>query len=877
MSKTMNCIYKDPNAPIEARVKDLLSLMTLEEKVGQMTQIERSVATPSAIKDLSIDPRWGRSYESFGEDTQIVKMMTSMVTGLQGQAPQEHPSVITLIPTTSGSLFDKKFKLLYRMISVFFEVLFVPLLAQLMSIFNFRKNVVACAKHFVGDGGTRNGINEGDAIVTYDELEKIHISPYIDCISQGVCTIMASYSSWNGVKLHDSNFLLTEILKEKLGFKGFIISDSEGLDRLSTPHGSDYRQSVLSAISAGIDMVMVPFRFKLFLEDLMHLVESGKIPMARIDDAVERILRVKFASGLFEHPLSDGSLLDTVGTTILDALKEIVGDETELIYEEDPSPTTFLEKNYSFAIVVIGEGPYAEFGGDSTELKIHFNGAELLNMVPSEVPTLAVLISGRPLALEPRLLEKMDALVAAWLPGTEGGGVIDVIFGDHEFQGRLPITWFKSVHQLPMHAEDSSYDPLFPIGFVVSSQIIRHLKLAAYRTKLDFQIAMDCIYKDPNAPIEARVKDLLSRMTLLEKIGQMTQIERSVATPSAIKDRFIDADLSRKIGEVTALETRASGAQYAFSPCVAVSRDPRWGRSYESYSENTELVRKMTSIVTGLQGQPPEGHPNGYPFLAGRNNVLASAKHFVGDGGTENGKNEGNTITSYDELEQIHLAPYLDCISQGVCTVMASYSSWNGSKLHTDHFLLTEVLKNKLGFKGFVISDWEALDRLYVPHGSNYRTTILDAIKEVVDDKTEVIYELNPSEETFSGQDFSFAIVAIGEAPYVESGGDDPELKIPFNGAELASLVANKVPTLVILVTGRPLVLEPSFLEKIDGLVVAWLPGTEGKGITDVIFGDYPFQGLLPMTWFRSIDQLPVHAGQNSLDPLFPFGFGLTS
>lgn len=598
---------------------------------------------------------------------------------------------------------------------------------------------------------------------------------------------------------------------------------------------------------------------------------------------------------------------------------------------------------------------------------------------------------------------------------------------------------------------------------------------------------MDCVYKDPSAPVETRVKDLLSRMTLLEKIGQMTQIERSVATAPAIRDRFIgsvlsgggskpfenaksadwadmidglqkaaletrlgipifygvdavhgnnnvygttifphnvglgairDADLIRKIGEVTAIEVRASGAHYAFAPCVAVSRDPRWGRSYESYSEDTEVVRKMTSLVSGLQGQPPEGHPKGYPFLAGRKNVLASAKHFVGDGGTETGINEGNTITSYEDLEKIHMAPYLDCLAQGVCSVMASYSAWNGSRLHTDHFLLTEVLKNKLGFMGFIISDWEALDRLYVPHGSNYRqsilstvnagidmvmvpfryelfldeflslvesgeipmtriddaverilrvkfvaglfehpltdsslqdlvgckahrelareavrrslvllkngkdpkkpllpldkkakrilvagthadnlgyqcggwtitwegtsgritegTTILDAVKEVVEDKAEVTYELNPSPETFSSQDFSFAIVVVGEGPYVETGGDNLELKIPFDGAELVSLVADRVPTLMILVTGRPLVLEPQLLEKIDGLVVAWLPGSEGRGITDVIFGDHAFEGRLPMTWFRSVDQLPMHAPENSSDPLFPFGFGLT-
>ncbi|KAL7082053.1 hypothetical protein ACP275_14G076400 [Erythranthe tilingii] len=345
-----------------------------------------------------------------------------------------------------------------------------------------------------------------------------------------------------GQKLHDSHFLLTEILKNKLGFKGFIISDSEGLDRLSSPHGSNYQQSVLSAINAGIDMVMVPFRFELFIGDLMHLVESGKIAMKRIDDAVERILRVKFASGLFEHPFSDRSLLGTVrceqhkelareavrkslvllkngkdpkkpflpldrnaktifvagrhaddlgyqcggwtmtwegksgrittGNTILDAIREVVGDETEVIYDENPSAGTITDKEYSFAIVVVGEGPYVEFGGDSTDLTIHFNGTELISMVAEQIPTLAILISGRPLSLEPQLLDKTEALVSAWLPGSEGGrGIVDVIFGDHEFQGRLPLTWFKNVEQLPMHVEDiDSYDPLFPIGFGLTSK-----------------------------------------------------------------------------------------------------------------------------------------------------------------------------------------------------------------------------------------------------------------------------------------------------------------------------------------------------------------------------------------------------------------------
>ncbi|KAI8573983.1 hypothetical protein RHMOL_Rhmol01G0318600 [Rhododendron molle] len=447
------------------------------------------------------DPRWGRCYESYSEDTEIVRKMTSIVTGLQGQPPQGHPKGY---PFVAG-----------------------------------RENVVACAKHFVGDGGTNKGTNEGNCVASYDELERIHLAPYLDCISQGVCTIMASCSSWNGRQLHSHHFLLTQVLKEKLGFKGFVVSDSEAVDRLSHPYGSNYRNCILLSVNAGIDMVMVPFRYKLFIEDLTYLVESGKIPIARIDDAVERILRVKFVAGVFEYPLTDRSLLDTVGcklhrelareavrkslvllkngkdprkpflplnrnavkilvtrthadnlgyqcggwtatwngasgritigTTILEALKAAVGDKTELIYEQCPSADTFATQEFSFAIVAVGEEPYAETVGDNSELTIPFNGTELISSVADKVPTLVILISGRPLVLEPWLLEKIDGLVAAWLPGSEGEGIADVLFGDYEFQGRLPMTWFKRVEQLPMHSGENSNDPLFPFGFGLTS------------------------------------------------------------------------------------------------------------------------------------------------------------------------------------------------------------------------------------------------------------------------------------------------------------------------------------------------------------------------------------------------------------------------
>ncbi|KAL2317516.1 hypothetical protein Fmac_031392 [Flemingia macrophylla] len=502
----------------DARVKHLLSVMTLQEKIGsvfsaphshngsfekavssdcadmvdefQKLALESRLGIPiiygvdavhgnnsvygatifphnvalGATRLVCRDPRWGRCYESYSENTEVVRKMTSFVLGLQGHPPDGHPRGY---PFVAG-----------------------------------RNNVVACAKHFVGDGVTEKGINEGNAILSYEDLERIHIAPYVDCIAKGVSTIMVSYSSWNGNKLHGHHFLLSEILKEKLGFKGFVISDWEGIDELCQPYGSDYRHCISTAINAGIDMVIVPFRYETFIEELMSLVQSGEIPIARIDDAVERILRVKFAAELFEFPLTDRSLLDivgckqhrdlaceavrkslvllkngkdsskpflplnryakrilvvgthandmgyqcggwtgtkygssgqiTIGTTILDAVKEAVGNETLVIYEQCPSIDIIEHNKVSVAIVVIGEGPYAECG-------------------------------------EQCLLEKIDALVAAWLPGTEGRGITDVIFGDHDFKGQLPMTWFRKVEQLDQPDDEvGSCDPLFPLGFALT-------------------------------------------------------------------------------------------------------------------------------------------------------------------------------------------------------------------------------------------------------------------------------------------------------------------------------------------------------------------------------------------------------------------------
>src|SRR3954452_25477159 len=278
-------------------------------------------------------------------------------------------------------------------------------------------------------------------------------------------------------------------------------------------------------------------------------------------------------------------------------------------------------------------------------------------------------------------------------------------------------------------------------------------------------------YQDPSLPVAARVSDLLSRMTLDEKAGQMTQAERLVVkdntdvtrlglgsllsgggsaptpnTPTAwadMVDRFqrqamstrlgipliygIDAvhghnnvhgatiyphniglgatrnpALVQKIGRAVAEEVTGTGIQWDFAPCLCVARNDRWGRTYESFGERPDLVSSMTTIITGLQGTS----------LAAPGSVLATAKHFVGDGGTTGGVDQGNTQITEAELRQIHLPPFQAAVQRGVGAVMISFSSWNGVKMHGNQFLITQVLKGELGFSGFVITDWNGIDQI---------------------------------------------------------------------------------------------------------------------------------------------------------------------
>jgi beta-glucosidase len=460
-----------------------------------------SVAVPRDI-------RWGRTYEGFSEDPAIVALLgTAAVRGLQGA-------------NLSG-----------------------------------KESVAACAKHFIGDGGTEfkpgggeGMLDQGDVRVDEATLRAIHLSGYPDAIKAGAVTIMPSYSSWNGVKCSGNKYLLTDVLKNELGFEGFLISDYNAIDQLVSPEvdqsapesnnaagqvrSSDYKKCIEISINAGMDMVMLTDRYKEFITLLQELVEEGKVPMSRIDDAVTRILRVKFALGMMDaepniwpnqelqrefgseahrkvarravaesvvvlknenailpvkslprriHVAGSGADdlgmqcggwtigwqgergdLTPGGTTILDALKEVAGSTTEVTYTADGSGSAGAD----LGVVVVGEGPYAEMKGDRYDLALsQEDTAAVAALKSAGLPVAVIVLSGRPMILG-EVADQADAILAAWLPGTEGGGVVDVLTGAAPATGKLSFTWPRSMDQIPLgHTQDKIENHLYPFGF----------------------------------------------------------------------------------------------------------------------------------------------------------------------------------------------------------------------------------------------------------------------------------------------------------------------------------------------------------------------------------------------------------------------------
>ncbi|WP_393077822.1 glycoside hydrolase family 3 N-terminal domain-containing protein [Streptomyces sp. LN704] len=591
-------------------------------------------------------------------------------------------------------------------------------------------------------------------------------------------------------------------------------------------------------------------------------------------------------------------------------------------------------------------------------------------------------------------------------------------------------------------------------------------------------------YLDPKLSVRKRVADLVSRMSLEEKAGQMTQAERgaigaggdiasydlgsllsgggSTPTPNtpAAWAKMIDGyqlrtqatrfqipliygvdavhghnnltgatimphnigigatrdpGLAEKAGSVTAAEVRATGIPWDFAPCLCVTRDERWGRSYESFGEDPALVKSMETVIQGLQGARDGSD------LKDDDKVLATAKHFVGDGGTEYGSSttgsytidQGVTKVTRQQLEAVHLAPYQTAVDRGIGSVMPSYSSLDilgdgqgPVKMHARADMINGVLKGRMGFDGFVISDWNAIDQLpgdyashvrtsvnagvdmmMVPYSyKDFRTTLIseatagrvtaqridDAVSRILTQKFKLglfekpyadtsgasrigspahravareaaaesqvllknsagVLPLKKSQKVYvagsnaddlgnqtggwtitwqgssgkntdgttilegmkrAGGDVTYSkdasaptggydvgVVVVGETPYAEGVGDvgnGNDLELTAADKAAVDKVCAAMKCAVLIVSGRPQLIGDR-LGDIDALVASWLPGTEGDGVADVLYGRRPFTGQLPVTWPKSEAQLPINVGDTAYDPQFPYGWGLTT
>jgi len=482
----------------------------LVRQIGAVTASEMRVIgadwTFAPVVAVARDDRWGRTYESYGEEPDgVSENGAAMIEGLQGK----------------------------------------PGDADFMQ----GGHVIATAKHFLGDGGTDNGVDQGDALYGEPALRDLFGPPYEAAIAAGAQTVMASYSSWRGAKMHGNHALLTDVLVGRLGFNGFVIGDWNGYTQL--PGCS--RESCPQALLAGVDMYMAPDGWKGLYQSLLAQVRSGEIPMTRLDEAVSQILRVKIRAGLLRdgkpssrpfagqwallgsaehravarqavreslvllkndnailplspklHVLVAGDGADNLpkqcggwtiswqgdgntradfpnGQTIYEAIRDTVhaaGGAATLSVDGS------LSERPNVAIVVFGENPYAEFQGDRANVDYQSGNRRDLALVQRlkdrGIPVVSVFLSGRPLYVTPEI-NASNAFIAAWLPGSEGAGIADMLFrkadgsAAYEFRGTLAFSWPRGPEQTPLNADTEPYYPLFPPGYGLTYSSPRNL------------------------------------------------------------------------------------------------------------------------------------------------------------------------------------------------------------------------------------------------------------------------------------------------------------------------------------------------------------------------------------------------------------------
>ena len=567
--------YQDPSLPVADRVADLVSRMTLDEKIGQMTQAERSVVNTQDITNYGLGSilsgggsapspntpiSWANMVDNFQQAAMNTRLQIPLLYGID--AVHGHNNVVgaTIFPHNIGLGASRNPALAQQIGAITAKEVYAtgihwtfspclcvarderwgrtyesfgedPEIASMMTTIidgyqgtdlSAPNTILATAKHWVGDGGTTGGVDQGNTQLSEADLRAIHIPPYEAAIQRNIGSIMPSYSSWNGTKLHASDYLINDVLKTEMGFDGFVISDWAAIDQIPGGYNSDVR----TAVNAGVDMIMVPYDYTLFINTLRTEVLAGNVSMARIDEAVSRILTKKFELGLFEQPYSDRTHINDIGSQAhRDVARQAVRESLVLLKNDNLLPlssssgnilvtgghanniglqtggwtiswqgssgnitpgttvwegvqenlsganATYIQSpqssqlnGYDVGIVVVGEQPYAEGDGDDTDLQLSGTDSQLIQQVCNAMPCVVVLISGRPMIIG-TALSQADAFVAAWLPGTEGDGVSEVLFGNYNFTGQLPISWPSNVNQLPLNVGDANYNPLFAYGF----------------------------------------------------------------------------------------------------------------------------------------------------------------------------------------------------------------------------------------------------------------------------------------------------------------------------------------------------------------------------------------------------------------------------
>jgi len=576
-------VLVDKSVSIELKVDSLIALMTLEEKIGQMTQVrhfdsitEEDIAIKfigSVIHTNGPTPGegaagWQAKFISLQKKALSTRLGIPLLFGVDAVHGQNTYDGATIFPHNIGLGATRNAKLVEEVAAITaiesqatgFNWVFSPCIAipynekwgRVYEAFSEsteltqelvkasvrghqgdlskRNTVMATAKHFIGDGSTDFGVEGGNTSISMQEVYERLLPPYQDAVNEGVGAVMVSFNTLSNISMHAHKVLITDTLKVNMGFDGIVITDWKGYSKFGEN----------DIINAGVDMVMaVDGDLDIFQNGLKEGVDSAYVSLERVDDAVKRILRQKFRLGLFEHPFPDASLISQIGSSAhRDKAKQAVRESLVLLKNDNKAlpidkktkkivvvgehannsglqsggwtiawqggkenyvgATTILEgiqkvaegtvvydpkgkgnnSDADVAIIVVGETPYAEFFGDvgdgkgAYQLTLSETHQKYINTYTNKgTKVIVLMISGRPLVVTNQI-EQSDAFIAAWLPGSEGDGIAEVLFGDYNFKGKLPHSWPKSVNDFKgkfgPNFWDKSITPLFPFGYGLS-------------------------------------------------------------------------------------------------------------------------------------------------------------------------------------------------------------------------------------------------------------------------------------------------------------------------------------------------------------------------------------------------------------------------